>query len=159
MLGALGFSVGGAIGSDKITVGDLAVPPTAIGGGAVVLDNDQAFQNALSDLDLAGWPVAAEPRQSRLWISDGAGGWLFAGFMLESPEPVHRAGRLEYGQGSLNTASGQHFDRFRRDRSGSRLLYLTSTPFAGGTWMALTSPSAPTASVWVPEHPAFFEDP
>jgi hypothetical protein len=158
MLVALGFSVGGVAASDKVTVGDLAVPTSTIGGDAIVLDNDQAFQNALGDLGLAGWPVATAPRQSRLWTSDGAGGWLFAGFMLESPEPVHRPGRLDYGQNSLGTAGGHRFNRFRRDRSGSRLLYLTSTPFAGGQWMGLTASPGPIASVWVPDVPAFFED-
>jgi hypothetical protein len=160
MLRALGFEVSGAAPM-PVLAGDLGVAGTAITGGAVIKDDDQAFQNALHDLGLSSWPVATSPRQSRIWTSDGAGGWRLAGFMLESPEPIHRPGRLDFEATSLRLASGEAFDVFRRDRSGSRLLFLTTGPVSipAGQSLVLTSSQGVAAKVAQPAAPAFSEDP
>jgi hypothetical protein len=117
---------------EAVMTGDLAITTTAIPGGAVVEGNDQAYQNALDALGLDGWPVTIVPRLSRMWIEDSAGSWLFAGLMIESPEPIHRPGRLELNSLTLDmgpAGSGITFGIRRRDRSGSRLIYLTERPF------------------------------
>lgn len=117
---------------EPVMVGDLPIPGTAISGEGVIEGNDQAYLDALTALKLDDWPVARAPRLSRLWVDDGAGGWLFGGLMIESPEPVHRPRRLEitgleFSPGSAGPSLG--FEIHRRDRSGSRLLYLTGNPF------------------------------
>ncbi len=130
MFAALGFTAGG---EPDVTVGDLVVAlPTAL-GTAVIEGDDQAFQNALLALGIDGWPVTDVPRLSRLWVPSPAGVWLFAGLMVESPEPIHRPGRVDLDGLTLemgNAGSTIIFDVRRRDRSGSRLIYLTSAPFA-----------------------------
>ncbi len=169
MLAGLGFTVTAPAplpAAEGVMAGDLAVDNAAIGGGAVVVDDDHGFQNALADLGLEGWPVAEAPRQSRIWQPDGAGGWLFAGFMLESPEPVHRAGRLHFDGGALRLEGGPpvSFDIRRRDRSGTRLLFLTSTPFPvpaspQRVLLILSSNRGHVSNVVLPSMPGFAEDP
>ena len=169
MLAGLGFTVTAPApppAAEGVMAGDLAVDNAALGGGAVVVDDDHGFQNALADLGLEGWPVAEAPRQSRIWQPDGTGGWLFAGFMLESPEPVHRAGRLHFDGGALRLEGGPpvSFDIRRRDRSGTRLLFLTSTPFPvpaspQRVLLILSSNRGHVSNVVLPSMPGFAEDP
>jgi len=160
MLQSLGFSVNGA-GPLPLLSGDLAVKSIIISGGTVILDDDLAFQNAMQELGISNWPVATAPRQSRIWKLGGANGWQLVGFLLESPEPIHRAGRLDYGPRSLVLSTGQGFDVFRRDRSGSRMLFLTTQPFDVGpaASLSLTSSQGLTGVVGLPPTPAFSEDP
>jgi hypothetical protein len=130
MFAGLGFTTGG---EPDVMVGDLVVALPAALGTAVIEGDDQAFQNALLALGIEGWPVTDVPRLSRLWVPDPVGVWLFAGLMVESPEPIHRPGRVDLEGLTLdmrNAGSTISFDIRRRDRSGSRLIYLTSTPFA-----------------------------
>jgi hypothetical protein len=107
-----------------------------------------------------------------MWIEDGAGGWLFAGLMIESPEPIHRPGRLELNSLTLDmgpAGSGITFGIRRRDRSGSRLIYLTQTPFnvapppvQARLVLRATSTRAPanvTGRLKLPLAPGFAEDP
>jgi hypothetical protein len=57
--------------------------------------------------------------------------WRCAGVMIESPEPMHRPGRLHVDALYLRMGFGAiGFDLRMRDRSGSRLLFATSAPFA-----------------------------
>ncbi|MQA29081.1 MAG: hypothetical protein GEU82_04475 [Luteitalea sp.] len=128
----LGFSIGGLPVPAAAPTGDVIVNAAAGLAPAVIEDNDQAFLNAVLALGLDGWPVAEAPRLSRLWVAGANGAWLFAGLMVESPEPIHRAGRLDLvGLGLEMGQSGTaiKFDIRRRDRSGARLIYLTATPF------------------------------
>ena len=145
MLAGLGWTVG-ATAPAPVLSGDIALVRARPEGAAVVEGDDVAFQRALRDLGTApgatgphdglgldGWPVATEPRITRLW-TDAPGQWLFAGLLLESPEPIHRAGRLEFGADALKLSMGMagalvSFAIRRRDRAGTRLLWLTETPF------------------------------
>lgn len=63
-----------------------------------------------------------------LWREEAAR-WLCAGVLIESPEPIHRPGRFEIRSLRLFAGVDVVFDIRRRDRSGSRLLFATSTPF------------------------------
>lgn len=128
-------------GSPAVIVGDLVIVQPAALGPAVTEDDDQAFQNALLALGIEGWPVTDVLRLSRLWIPGTSEGWLFAGLMVESPEPIHRPGRVELNSLTLdmgNAGSAIRFDIRRRDRSGSRLIYLTATPFTVVTRESIT---------------------
>ncbi|MGE0457073.1 MAG: hypothetical protein AB7O56_02590 [Bauldia sp.] len=132
MWAGLGFALDGPNSPEhaSVTVGDLAISGLGLLRG-VVEDDDLSYQNALAALGLEGWPVTAVPRLSRLWAPDGANGWLFAGLMIESPEPIHRPGRLTLDALSLALDGGAAaFNVRRRDRSGSRLVYVTDMPFA-----------------------------
>jgi hypothetical protein len=130
MLAGLGFTLAGQatqpvmMGDLRCDVSSFGVPRTEAG--------DSAFQAALLQLGLDGWPMPTAPRISRLWALKASDTWLFAGLMIESPEPIHRPGRLELQGLTLSmghTGSGVTFDVQLRDRSGSRLIYLTSKPF------------------------------
>jgi hypothetical protein len=111
--------------------GDLEISSPATLSPATALDDDQAFQNALSTLGLPGWPTSEHPRLSRLWVPGGPDTWLFAGLLLESPEPIDRPGRLEIESLTLQMghAGAVNFQLRRRDRARARLLFLAQTPF------------------------------
>jgi len=169
MFEGLGFTGG----ESDVMVGDLAVASPAALGTPVIEGDDQSFQNALLALGIEGWPVANAPRLSRLWIPNPAGGWLFAGLMVESPEPIHRPGRVDLEGLTLEMgAAGStiHFDVRRRDRSGSRLIYMTTTPFTvtkredATTRLVLKARSTLdnltiSGSLIIPPAPGFSEDP
>ena len=119
-----GRTTGRATGGAMLR-GDAVLAPTVIAG------DDGAFDAMLDQLGLDGWPVATEPRISLLW-RDQAGAWRCAGVLIESPEPVHRPGRFEVDTLTLGmgaAGNGVAFDIRLRDRSGSRLLFATLTPF------------------------------
>lgn len=149
--------------------GDLAITTSAL-APAVALDDDQAFQNALLSLGLDGWPLADAPRLSRLWVQASDATWRFAGLMIESPEPIHRVGRLAITGLTLEGGPAITFDVVRRDRTGSRLIYLTSRPFAvptpapqlvveaRSTLLALPTYTF-TGTLAVPPAPTFAMDP
>jgi hypothetical protein len=70
--------------------------------------------------DEQAWPPVGETgRSTALWDGDGV-----VGIVLESPEPLFRAGRL-----ALTGLSG--FPVAVRDRSGCRVLFCTPTPLPG----------------------------
>jgi hypothetical protein len=99
--------------------------PTRVAG------DDAAFDAFIDQAGLDGWPVATEPRISLLWRQQ-VDTWLCAGVLIESPEPIHRTGRFEVDSLTLvmgPAGKGVIFDISLRDRSGSRLLFATSTPF------------------------------
>jgi hypothetical protein len=131
MLADLGFSAAG-LNPALVISGDVLVATPTLSGPMVVEDDDPAFDAARTALGVDGWPLPSEPRLSRLWTRDPSGRWQFLGLMLESPEPIHRPGRFELTGLTLemgHSAGAIAFDVRRRDRSGTRLLYLTSTPF------------------------------
>ena len=156
--------------TQEVMNGDLQISGTAL-GPAVLEDDDQAFQNALHALGMGGWPVATAPRVSRFWIAGDAGAWLLAGLMVESPEPIHRAGRLELTGLNREEANGTSsaFDIRRRDRGAARLIYLTTNPqpvTAPGSRLVLSATSNQpgvsydfTGELAVPEGPDFAQDP
>src|SRR5579859_3811055 len=113
--------------------GDIEVPAQAALLPAALPDSDASFDAALDALGLQGWPPASGPRVSVLWKrSADFATWLCAGILVESPEPVHRAGRVDVSGLRLEAgvlAAPLTFDTVRRDRSGSRQLFLTATPF------------------------------
>jgi hypothetical protein len=128
MLAGLGFASAGHDARNVVT-GDLAVKiPGA--GLEVGVDDDGAFIGALESLGLPGWPLADGPRVSRLWTDGGNGAWLLAGLLIESPEPVHRPGRVEITAVTATDAAGNEasLNLARRDRSGSRLLFVAHGP-------------------------------
>ena len=135
---------------------DLQLPPSGLGTPSgdielrtdanptpqVVEGEDAAFERALDVLGLDGWPQATAPRISILWRRDtgqGSPTWSCAGILLESPEPIHRPGRLEIQDLRLEMGIGanpESFDIRRRDRAGTRLLFVTTTPFHPVIWRA-----------------------
>jgi hypothetical protein len=144
MLAGLGFTVGGHV-TQPVMMGDLHVDVTSFDVARTEI-GDPALQAALLQLGLDGWPVATTPRVSRLWTLQAPDAWLFAGLMVESPEPIHRPGRLELQGLTLSmghTGSGVKFDVQLRDRSGSRIIYLTSNPFGVVTREFVGGPSHP----------------
>jgi len=164
MFAGLGFQVPGHIAS-AVTAGDLVVRWPGGSVPAAVTDDDQAFETALGALGISGWPPTSEPRLSRLWTA-GTGGWLFAGLMIESPEPVHRAGRVEVTglQAQAGPGNPVTFGFSRRDRIGARLLYLTQSPVlpAAAPVLTLTARSDTdvlTATVSLPQQPSFAGEP
>ena len=63
--------------------------------------------------------------------------------MIESPEAIHRAGRFEIGELTLTMGlvpPNIHFDVRRRDRSGTRIVLATSTPFQPIRWRVPNPP-------------------
>ena len=109
--------------------GGIALRPDAPLVAQTTLGDDGAFDAFMASLGLDGWPVAEAPRISVLWI-EGVAGWLCAGLLVESPEAIHRPGRFEADALRLSMGSVDvPFNVRLRDRSGSRLLLATSTPF------------------------------
>jgi hypothetical protein len=174
MFASLGFPTAGEPAPQSLITGDLAINPPAAVGAAVVEGNDQAYERALVSLGLDSWPVADSPRLSRMWVPNGAGSWLLAGLMIESPEPIHRPGRLDLAGLALKTGAGAEIlsDIRRRDRSGSRLIYLASQPFqvnnpVGGPAQLVLKARSTLDNVGtdirgtlaIPAAPAFLEDP
>lgn len=130
MLAGVGFTVAGLM-TPPVMIGDLRCDVSSFGAPRNEV-GDTSFQAALLALGLDGWPLAAAPRVSRLWSLHTPDSWLFAGLMIESPEPIHRPGRLELQGLALamgHSGSGIIFDLQIRDRSGSRCIFLTSKPF------------------------------
>lgn len=128
MIAGLGFTVPGEAVAENVMMGDLLIQ--AVPALETIEGDDQSYQNALLALGLDGWSVATAPRLSRIWMSGPAGTWLLAGLMIESPEPLHRPDRVHVTGLTLERSAGPNvsFEICRRDRSGSRLLYLTATP-------------------------------
>jgi len=125
MLEGLGLPLSGA----GTASGGIALQSDTVLVAQSTLDDDSAFDAFLATLGLDGWPVASAPRISLLWI-ERPSGWLCAGVLVESPEAIHRSGRFEVDDLRLSMgASVVTFDVRLRDRSGSRLLFATSTPF------------------------------
>jgi hypothetical protein len=174
LFAGLGFPTAGESAPKDLLAGDLVIAaPDAVGGG-VIEGDDQAYQRALVALGLDGWPAAAAPRLSRMWVANPARGWLLAGLMIESPEPVYRPGRLELTGLALKIGVGPEaaFDVLRRDRSGARLIYLASQPFqvdnpVGGPPQLLLKARSTfdhaaadiSGALSIPAKPAFSEDP
>lgn len=159
-----------------VMVGDLVVKLPTTFDPAVIEDDDQEFQNMLLALGIEGWPGSNEPRLSRLWVPSDVlvpndSGWLFAGLMVESPEPIHRPGRVnltDLTHNILSDISTIHFNIHRWDRSGSRLIYLTDRPFAVPNDFHLVLKAKETldkvskdisGSLLIPKAPKFSEDP
>ena len=162
MFAGLGLTVTSAAAPepDPVMAGDLSIPSAALPGAPVIDGDDQAFQNALVALGLDGWPVATAARISRLWTPSGTGGWLFAGLMMESPEPIHREGRLELDPATPTLEMGRAgagitFGIRRRDSSGARLIWLTATPFAVVTRERIINPRWPLVRLWNQGLPRF----
>ena len=114
-LADLGFSAGGMAGGLPVTV------PAALTGGE---DGDAAFAALFGQLGLTPWQHPPRGRGSLLWSRDG-GPWLLAGVLLESPEPLERAGRMRLG---ALECMGVPFDVVQRNAASTSVLYLTRTP-------------------------------
>ena len=116
------------------TARDVPVLLAGIGGTAV---GDAALEAALAQLGLAGRAQPRDPTASALWARAGDG-WLLAGVLLESPEPLERPGpppseadpapaaRLKLDGVSC---PGGAFGASRRNVSATRVLYLSPAPF------------------------------
>jgi hypothetical protein len=142
MMAALQFPASGS----GIANGDLEILPDAPLTAGSIEGEDAAFDAFLAQCGLEGWPVATAPRVSRMWKRDPAAvtpTWLFVGLIIESPEGIHRAGRFEIGDLTLTMGlvpPNIHFDIRRRDRSGSRIILATSTPFKPLSWRVPNPP-------------------
>ena len=128
MLDALGFSTAGAPGAAR---GDVELV-RAVKNATTRLGRDTEFEALLRAYAIEGWAAPHEPRISHLWVAE-ADAWHWAGVYLESPEPIHRAGRFvtDDASGSALAVEGATvtIDVRGSDRSGCRLLYGTTTPF------------------------------
>jgi hypothetical protein len=134
MLAALSF---GATTAGAAT-GDLEIQAVSGFARGPVLGDDGAFDDALRRIGLEGWPIAEKPRTSLLWLprADDSG-WDCAGVLIESPEPIHRDGRCTMDGLSAVLAPSHPVVTFNtqfRDRSGSRILFLSDTPFLPSPW-------------------------
>ena len=115
--------------------GGVALPPGTVLSARISEGDDGIFDAFLATLGLDGWPAAAAPRASLLWLPPAgppapAAPWRCAGLLLESPESIHRPGRFVVdGLDLLMGSTVVNFNLRLRDRSGSRLLFATSTPF------------------------------
>jgi hypothetical protein len=131
--------------------GDLEIHAVSGFPRGPVLDDDSALDEALAHMGLEGWPIAETPRTSLLWLPRGDGtGWDCAGVLIESPEPIHRVGRCTVDSltAVLNPSQPEvHFDTQFRDRSGSRILFLTSTPFRPASWSDAVHPVFPGSKI------------
>lgn len=137
MLADLGFPAA----TPGTATGDLEIRAISGFPRGSVLGDDSAFDAAMAVMGLDGWPRAETVRTSLLWLPRAGGAaWDLAGVLLESPEPIHRAGRctvdgvqavLEPGHAAVA------FNTRFSDRSGSRLLFLTGTPFVPASWFSL----------------------
>jgi len=131
MLQALRFLRSGAGQAD----GGVALPSGTVLTARIGEGDDGVFDAFLAGLGLDGWPAAAVPRASLLWLPPAGppappAPWRCAGLLLESPESIHRLGRFHVD--GLDLVMGPtvvNFDLRLRDRSGSRLLFATTTPF------------------------------
>ena len=128
MMKALRFPLSGAGRAD----GGIALRPGTVLTARISHGDDGAFDAFLTDLGLDGWPAATVPRASLLWLPPRlpAAAWRCAGVLIESPEAIHRPGRFQVDD--LQLAMGNSVANFNlrlRDRSGSRLLFATTTPF------------------------------
>jgi hypothetical protein len=176
MLRALQFKTPVAGRSTGRATGGAMLRPDALLQPAEALGDDAAFDAFLDRSGLDGWPAATEPRVSLLW-REQAGAWLCAGVLVESPEPIHRPGRFEIDSLTLVMGAAGNavpFDIRLRDRSGSRVLFATSTPFLPRRIGASRNPPllrlncrdlpvgvAPTAvngALTVPFQPSFAEE-
>jgi hypothetical protein len=135
MLAGIGFKASPASASGDIEVKQLP------GLGAPIIDGSDAdFEAALDAIGLDGWPAAAGPRASIVWLRQdrNAGpSWQCAGLLLESPEPIDRPGRVELHSLRLvmQPLPAGAFDIRRSDRTRSRLLWLCSAPFVPHAWL------------------------
>jgi hypothetical protein len=104
--------------------------------GSPVDGSDATFEAALAAIGHAGLPAAQATRTSLLWRAGPPGSWLLAGALIESPEPIHRPGRVELERLSFVELGGddpaRSFDRVWRDRVGARLLFLANEPIVLG---------------------------
>ena len=100
------------------------MPVTALPAG-VVLDDDRALEDALVTLGLDPWPLSDQPRTVLLWKLDG--GWKLAGALVEAPEPIGRAGRVE---SVALKAGATTLVPVRRNQAGTRVLWLAPAPVA-----------------------------
>ncbi len=127
MIDALGFVRVGA-GTRN---GDLEWRGEGVLSPEVAEDDDAQFQRALNTIALDALARIDVPRTSVIWkhTENPPAAWLCAGVLIESPEPIHRVGRVLVVGLSANTP-GVTFNLRRRDRSGAQLLFLTSSPFA-----------------------------
>src|SRR5262249_17776371 len=79
------------------------------------------------------WPACTDPRTSVLWRRVGST-WCCAGLLIESPEPIHRPGRLEVLDLSYRSAGViTPFEIRHWDRIGCRLMFARneSSPTVG----------------------------
>lgn len=172
MVAGLGFAVAGFAPAAVMT-GDLEVSAEAAAATATLTGDDQAFDRALAALGIAGWPPVVDVRVSRLWAW-AWGEWRLAGVLLESPEPVHRPGRVHVEALEGRSPFGAvGLELRRRDRSGSRLLFLFGEPEPVGfspqavwgldqelTVRVLATPEGPvTGTLPLPLLPSFAGDP
>lgn len=131
MLQGLRFLRSGAGQAD----GGVALLPGTVLTARTSEGDDGTFDAFLASVGLDGWPAAAAPRASLLWLPPPlppapAAPWRCAGLLLESPEAIHRTGRfLVDGLDLVMGPSVVNFDLRLRDRSGSRLLFATTKPF------------------------------
>ena len=179
MLVGLGFDA-----TPKPATGDVALKqPLPALGAATIEGSDADFEAAMDALGLDRWPAATRPRVSLLWISqdvpDGLS-WLCAGLLLESPEPIDRPGRVALNALRLvmSPLPAGTFDIRRSDRSRSRILWISSTPFTPRRWFERklfappvlkfptiqleltdkTTGALLTGSVDLPQRPSFAEE-
>jgi hypothetical protein len=137
MLADLGFG-----GNGPATV-DIALEPVAP-PSAGDPGTDAAFEAAVDALrreawpgavgegsSLHPWPRTAVPRVTLLWQRSG---WALIGVLLDSPEPIHRPGRVEL----TALAAGAPLPVRRTSRAGDRVLFLAPTPIAAPSGLTLT---------------------
>ncbi|MDX8464597.1 hypothetical protein RFM26_02715 [Mesorhizobium sp. VK23B] len=152
MFAGLGFDVttGAHPQARPVLIGDLEVPTVAVAAGG---SGDIAFTGALAKLGLEGWPVAEAPRLSWLWTrATPNGDWLFAGLMVESPEPLERPERLQLRPARLDMGFNTNVTFATWSDSGSfRVLFVPNAPFPVVDHEVFAFPEGPVSHAVTPK--------
>jgi hypothetical protein len=131
LLAELGFALAGT-GTHS---GDLEMHADGATVGLLTEGSDAGFEAGLVALGLESLPAPTGSRVSLLWQPAADGKWLLAGVLIEAPEPVLRPGRLDFDRLSFGFGGddpSRLLDLRRRDRTGSRLLFLAREPISLG---------------------------
>jgi hypothetical protein len=142
LLGALGFAVPGPtafIAADAIVTA--AVPGVALTVG------DAGLDAALDAVGLDPWPLSDQARTSILWLHD-ADTWKLAGLLLETPEPIVRAGRTALDVTACSYG-GVALAQRCRNLAGTRVLLAPPAPLAvpGADLISLTATRTVTDAI------------
>lgn len=128
---ACGFGTGGPGRPMGKPLGDVALraPERLVAQHA--WGDDATLQAWLAAQAMDGWPAPDQPRVSQLWRAAPGNRWEWVGVWLESPEPLHRPGRVTLGAWAVrsgNRTIEDPFDIQLSDHSGTRWLLARSSP-------------------------------
>jgi hypothetical protein len=156
LLLGLGFVRSGQTAVPAFGDGDVAISQPALPAGEFV--GDAQFEATMAGLGLSRWPLpptnalrrllsigpvspgVPAGRTSLLWTKT-ASGWRLVGALLEALEPIHRPARAPGEIARLSIVGISHagvaFSTVVRDASGSRILFVSSSPISAESSLEL----------------------